>query len=111
MGAINVVHVAHAAGGWRVVQNGSLRSVHRTQKAAIDAGKRLAERARAELVTHERNGAVRLQDSSPLVARQILESPGRPSVSKSKIAAAVRSTIREWTNRKGSKNLGAKHAE
>jgi hypothetical protein len=95
MAVAKVVHVApDKDDGWKVVQDGHLQSVHRTQKAAIAAGRALASKNSAELVAHERNGEVRLKDSSPLIQRKILEAPGVPSVSRAKIAAAARFTLR-----------------
>jgi hypothetical protein len=93
--ALKVVHVAPDDDvGWRVVRDGHVESVHETQKAAIAAGRVLASKKKAELVTHQRDGSVRLKDSSPLIQRQILESPGEPSVSRTKIAAAARFSFR-----------------
>ena len=95
MGLLKVVHVAPDDHGWKVVEGGHVESVHRTQKAAITAGRVLATRKNAELVAHERDGRVRLKDSSPLIRREILEPPGQPSVPRTKIAAAARFTFRD----------------
>ena len=98
MSLLKVVHVAPDDAGWKVVQDGHVESLHRTQKAAINAGRLLATKKKAELVTHERDGRVRLRDSSPLIRREILESPGEPSVPRTKIAAAARFTFRDDSN-------------
>ena len=95
MALLKVVHVAPDDGGWKVVRDGQTQSVHRTQRAAIIAGRSLAMKTEAELVAHDRHGGVRLKDSSPLIRREILEGPGQPSVSRSKIAAAARFAFRD----------------
>jgi hypothetical protein len=105
MAVLKVVHVAPDDAGWKVVQNGNVESVHRTQKAAILAGRVLATKKKAELVTHHRDGRVQLKDSSPLIQRQILESPGEPSVPRTKIAAAARFTFRDDTRLVPSKSV------
>jgi hypothetical protein len=60
------VHVVPSKGsGWAVKPAGSDRAVstHRTQAAAIDAGRQIAKRGQAELVTHGRDGRIRDSDS------------------------------------------------
>jgi hypothetical protein len=60
------VHVTPAGGdrtGWKVSQNGQAQSHHRTQQAAIDAGRREAKRDQVDLVTHNRQGVIRSKDS------------------------------------------------
>ena len=59
------VHVyPDAAGrGWDVSQGGRWLSRHRTQKVAIKAGKRHAQRWWCDLVTHGRDGKIRSKDS------------------------------------------------
>ena len=55
------VHVTpNPAGGWQVKRAGNVRpsSTHRLKRAAIDAGKRLAKRYRAELVIHRKDGRI-----------------------------------------------------
>jgi hypothetical protein len=108
MALLKVVHVAPDDSGWKVVQDGHIESVHRTQKAAIVAARVLATKKRAELVTHERDGRVRLKDSSPLIRREILESPGEPSVPRTKIAAAARFTFRDDVRFAPSKSIERK---
>ena len=49
--------------GWKVSQSGSVQSTHRTQQAAIDAGRREAKRDAVDLVTHGRDGKIRSKDS------------------------------------------------
>jgi len=59
------VHVTPAAtrGGWTVNHGGQRLSRHRTQRSAMEAGRRVARRARVDLVTHGRDGRVRSKDS------------------------------------------------
>jgi hypothetical protein len=107
MSLLRVVHVAADDGGWKVVQDGHVESVHRTQKAAINAGRLLATKKKAELVTHGRDGRVRLKDSSALIRREILESPGKPSVPRTKIAAAAHFTFHDEATRSTKRKLGS----
>jgi hypothetical protein len=89
------IHVsAKRGGGWSVSQNGKQVSAHRSQQDAIEAGRRKAARAGAELITHARDGAIRSKDSYVVAYRLIRESVGTPSVSRAKIAAAARDVIR-----------------
>lgn len=57
------VHVAQQGGKWAVKEEGSQQatSTHRTQTAAIDAGRATAKRNRSELLVHGKNGKVRLK--------------------------------------------------
>ena len=48
---------------WAVRCGRRTLSQHRTQKNALIAGRRMARRARVELVTHGRNGRIRSKDS------------------------------------------------
>ena len=48
---------------WKVAQGGRTLSNHRTQHAAVNAGKRRARRDQVDLVTHGRNGRIRSKDS------------------------------------------------
>ena len=59
------VHVSKNTGSttWKVAQNGERQSNHRTQSAAIDAGRREARRDGVDLVTHGRDGRIRSKDS------------------------------------------------
>ena len=60
------VHVSPKGGdrkGWNVSQSGTVQSTHRTQQAAIDAGRREAKRDQVDLVTHGRDGKIRSKDS------------------------------------------------
>ncbi|MGH9237205.1 MAG: DUF2188 domain-containing protein [Vicinamibacterales bacterium] len=49
--------------GWQVTQNSQVQSNHRTQQAAIDAGRREAKRGGVDLVTHNRKDVIRSNDS------------------------------------------------
>lgn len=59
------VHVVPRAGGWAVEKSGASRAskVTETQKQAIDAGKKIAERERSELIIHGENGRIREKNS------------------------------------------------
>ena len=50
-------------GGWNVLRAGQRLSHHRTQKRAVNVGRRVARRTRVDLVTHGRDGRVRSKDS------------------------------------------------
>ena len=55
------VHVATQGDKWAVKEEGSRQasSTHRTQSAAITAGRTQAKRNRSELLVHGRNGKIR----------------------------------------------------
>ena len=57
------VHVAPQGDRWAVKEEGNQQatSTHRTQSAAIDAGRRQPRRNRSELLVHGRNGRIRLR--------------------------------------------------
>lgn len=60
------VHVVpRTEGGWAVKSAGQNRAVstHRTQSAAIEAGRKIAIQKQTELVTHGRDGRIRDSDS------------------------------------------------
>jgi len=59
------VHVIgnRVGSGWQVTKGGRTLSNHRTQGAALTAGRRVARRHRVDLVTHGRNGRIRSKDS------------------------------------------------
>ena len=58
-------HVVPHKGGWAVRGAGSQRasSVHRIQKAAIDAARRIARKQGSEMLVHGRDGRIRYRDS------------------------------------------------
>lgn len=58
------VHVVPSGNGWAVKTEGSKAplSNHRTQGAAEDAGRRVAQRNQSELVMHRPNGQIRDKD-------------------------------------------------
>ena len=58
-------HVVRYDGGWAVRGENSERvsSIHRTQQAAINAGRKLAIRDKSELVIHGMDGKIRDKDS------------------------------------------------
>jgi uncharacterized protein YdaT len=59
------VHVVPRGNGWAVEKNGSQRAskVTETQREAIAAGKKIAEREKSELVVHGENGRIREKNS------------------------------------------------
>lgn len=60
------VHVTpHPDGGWQVKKEKGERasSLHDTQRDAIEAGKRQAQKERSELVIHRTDGTIRDKDS------------------------------------------------
>lgn len=58
------VHVATSTRRrWKVTQAGRTLSTHFTKRTARIAGRRAAKRERVELVTHDRAGRIRKNDS------------------------------------------------
>jgi hypothetical protein len=59
------VHVATQGDKWAVKEEGSKQasSTHRTQSAAITAGRTQARRNRSELLVHGRNGKIRMRST------------------------------------------------
>lgn len=58
------VHIVPHGNGWQVkVEGGDVISNHRTQTNAEDAGRRVAQQNRSELVIHRPNGQIRDKDS------------------------------------------------
>ncbi len=59
------VHVVKHQGGWAAKKERGQRAsaVTTTQKAAIDAGRKIAKREGSELVVHGRDGKIREKDS------------------------------------------------
>lgn len=59
------VHVSRNPGRstWKTTQGGETLSNHRTQSAAVGAGRREAKRDKVDLVTHGRDGRIRSKDS------------------------------------------------
>ena len=59
------VHIVPRGKDWTVIREGGKRdsSRHLTQEAAIAAGRRTAQRVKAELVIHAQNGRIRDSDS------------------------------------------------
>lgn len=57
--------VKNPDGGWAVKKGGSARAtkVHKTQKEAIDHGRRIAQAQKAEFYVHGRDGRIREKDS------------------------------------------------
>lgn len=99
------IHITASGGGWKVTRAGRAMSEHKTQKAAIDAGRREARRDGADLVMHGRDGRIRSKDTfvpytsgffkdaetrEAILERDIIEPARQPSVSRTKIADASR---------------------
>lgn len=63
--AKNNVHIVKHAEGWAAKREGADRAskVTETQEEAIDAGRRITQRERGELVIHGRDGKIREKDS------------------------------------------------
>lgn len=59
------VHVVPLDKSWGVKKEGSPApvSTHRTQKAAEEAGRRIARKEESELITHRPDGRIRSKDS------------------------------------------------
>lgn len=59
------VHVVPRGSGWAVEKSGGKRAskVTETQREAISAGKKIAEREKSELVVHGENGRIREKNS------------------------------------------------
>ena len=59
------VHVVPRGNGWAVEKSGGQRAskVTETQREAISAGKKIAEREKSELVIHGENGRIREKNS------------------------------------------------
>ena len=52
-------HVVKNGNKWAVKDSGTVVSNHKTQAAAIDAGKKAAKRDKVDLVVHGRDGKIR----------------------------------------------------
>ena len=59
------MHVVPNGKGWAVKPEGAAKplSTHRTQRAASDAGRKVAKQNQSELVIHLPNGQIRDKDS------------------------------------------------
>ena len=59
------VHVVTSGNGWAVKAEGSSNplSNHRTQQTASEAGRKVAQANKSELVIHRPNGQIRNKDS------------------------------------------------
>ena len=57
------VFVSPDRGRWKATQGGETLSRHRTQQAAIDAGRREARRDGAELNVQGRDGQIRIKNT------------------------------------------------
>jgi hypothetical protein len=59
------VHVVPRSEGWAVEKSGAKRAsaITDTQRQAIDAGKKIAEREKSELLIHGESGRIREKNS------------------------------------------------
>ncbi len=60
------IHITHRrSGGWAVKGEGDSRAsgLHDTQRHALEAGRRIAQNNRSELVIHDRHNVIRDKDS------------------------------------------------
>lgn len=57
--------VKNSSGGWAVKKGGSSKAtkVYSTQREAVDAGREIAKRQKAEFYIHGRDGKIREKDS------------------------------------------------
>ena len=110
------VHVVFRQDGWAIRSEGSssVRSVHETQRAAVEAAREIARSNSGELLIHGRDGRIRARDSyvsdpQPPRGRTVL-FPKAASTSKKAIKKAVSAVVRESKNSsKGIRGSSAKY--
>lgn len=113
------IHVIPRADGWVVRHEGSIRpsSTHKTQREAVDAGRKIASSQSSALVIHRSDGRVRERHSygsdplPPKEPRSVLFPETSASVSKDTIKEAVTAVVRESksSSSKGSSSSTARH--
>ncbi|MEK6281467.1 MAG: DUF2188 domain-containing protein [Acidobacteriota bacterium] len=97
------LHVVPRIGGWAVRTEGSsrARSIHGSQREAIEAARKLAKEAAMQLVIHGRDGRIRERDSysqeplPPKQPRKVLYPSSSPNTSRQAIRRAVSEAVRE----------------
>jgi hypothetical protein len=97
------LHVVPRVDGWAVRTEGSSRatSTHGSQRAAIDAARKLAKEAATQVVIHGRDGRIRERDSykpdplPPKQPRKVLFPSSSPNTNREAIRKAVSEAMRE----------------
>jgi hypothetical protein len=97
------IHVIPYNDGWvvRSESNKKVKSVHDTQRDAIDAARKTAQSVKGELVIHARDGRIRERDSygsdplPPKSPREVLFPIVRSKTSAQEIRKAIREVIQE----------------
>jgi uncharacterized protein DUF2188 len=98
------LHVFRNGERWKVSRDSKSLSTHKTQREAIDAAMRSAQKQGVDLVIHGRDGRIRSRDSyapyesdffsdskskGAIIGREIVVPSVKPSVSKKKISNAI----------------------
>jgi hypothetical protein len=114
------VRITKGTGTWKVTQGGHSVSRHQTHRAALNAAVEVAKRDGAIYVTHDGDSKTTYKilyvpyDSTfltnqsskkAILSRKVPASAGKPSVSRTRIAKAVQSVMRDsntgrWISRK-----------
>jgi hypothetical protein len=97
------LHVVPRNEGWAVRVEGRIRatSIHRSQREAIAAARKLAKEAATQLVIHRRDGRIRDRDSyasnpfPPKQPRKVLYPSSSPNTNREAIRKAVSEAVRE----------------
>lgn len=102
------LHVVPRLDGWAVRTEGSSRatSLHNSQREAIDAARKLAQKAATQLVIHGRDGRIRERDSyasdpfPPKQPRRVLYPSFTPTTDRESIRRAVTEAVREVSEKR-----------
>jgi uncharacterized protein DUF2188 len=97
------LHVVPRIDGWAVRAEGSSRatSIHRSQREAIEAARKLAKEAATQLVIHGRDGRIKERNSyaadpfPPKRPRKVLYPSSSPNTNREAIRRAVGEAVRE----------------
>src|SRR5262245_56293992 len=97
------LHVLPRDGGWIVRSDASDRatSVHKTQRSAVTAARKIARDRQGDLIGHGRDGRVRERDTysseplPPKTPRDVLFPTGLSKTRQKRIREVVRDVIRE----------------
>lgn len=103
------LHVVPRVDGWAVRAEGRSRptSIHKSQREAIEAARKLAKEAATQLVIHGRDGRIRERDSfrpNPFPSKQlrrVLYPSSRPNTNRETIRRAVNEAVREVSEKQG----------
>ena len=105
MAKMKDLHVVLHNDGWVIRKDGAARatSIHRTQREAVEAARKIARSQNGELVIHGRNGRVRSRDSYatnslPPKDRVVLFPLQAPSVSVRAIREAIKAVMKSSKN-------------